>query len=237
MRAPLRGALHVLERCTEPGKSVVASVFHVFEKVCDHGRWDHVADVIRPLDALHGDPDDGAFRHDGTSAVAGIDRGVDLHGQQIAIGLSIRVDLDSRDDTGCDRQRVAADRKTIDDDVLLERRHLAEGRRGRAVEKPSICDFEQGEVGVVTDERHPCGKARAAIGPLDLDADRALDDVRVREDAVVGDDHARAARKSNALRLPRREQVWRIAHDVELDDARRALCASRLSRELKREEE
>ena len=52
-------------------------------------RGDHVADVLALIEGLERHPHDGALAHHRTTRVAGVDRGVDLPGQEPALALGV----------------------------------------------------------------------------------------------------------------------------------------------------
>jgi len=83
-----------------------------------------------------------------------------------------------------------------------------------------VFDFDQGQVGIVTDEDDFPREALASVSARHFDAHRAFDDVRVGEDALPFDDDAGTAEIVDALGLPGRHEVGDIAHDIEAYDAR-----------------
>ena len=85
----------------------------------DHRCGYDVSDVLGVVQGLAGDSDDAPVRDGRTAAVPGIDCRIYLDEQQIRPGVSIAIDGDPRDDARRHGDTVAALRKTVDVDSLL----------------------------------------------------------------------------------------------------------------------
>ncbi len=137
------GQVHVL---------VVMAVFHVLEKAPDDGGGNHVAHILGHVAAvtLEGDAHDFSVLQDGSAAVTGIDRRVDLDGEvRIHSRVRVRLEIHPRDDTPRDREAVAADGIAKHGNGGFDGGDATEVQRGGALEEIRIVHRQEGEVAIV----------------------------------------------------------------------------------------
>ena len=138
------------------GISGALALLDAIEERADDRRRHHLADVVDAGELLERDADDLALAEHRTTAVAGVDRGVDGDREQVALAVAVALDLDARDDALGDRDFLAADRVADHGDLVAQPRHVADlGGLDIVKEIRWFDDFEQGEVAVVADRLHP----------------------------------------------------------------------------------
>ena len=119
---------------------------HPVEERADQRRRHHLADVVDAGQLLECDADDLALAEHRAAAVAGVDRRVDGHREQVALRVAVALDLDARHHALGDRQLLAADRVADDRDAVLEARERAKGDGPEAGPEGLVLDGEEGDV-------------------------------------------------------------------------------------------
>eukprot|EP00966_Prymnesium_polylepis_P030414 707224-Prymnesium_polylepis.2 len=203
--------IHRLPEDAERAEAVGLRAVAVGDKVLDRRHRDDVADVLRLLLVLEGDANHVArLVERWPSAVARIDRRIDLDGEQVGARVHIPLDLDARYDAHRNRDALAALRVADHRHLVLQRRHRAKLERRHVRPELFVFDGEHREVALVPHldaRRHVLGRiARLA----QLDVRRVQHHVRIRE-------HVRAALVRHLWQTQRRPPMG-----GELEGERRA---------------
>ena len=120
-------------------------------------RWRHdVADAVRILRGHHGHAGNVPVDNGRATAVARVDRGIDLHGEQIQSAVHIVLMLDARYDAPGDTHGVAPQGKPVDGHLLLDGRKIPEFQGGGTGKEVGIIDTQQRKVGIMRDALHAC---------------------------------------------------------------------------------
>ena len=193
----------------------------------DHGRGDHVADVLGLPQALEGDADDLAALDDGPAAVARIDGGVGLNGEMlVGPAVNVRVGLDARDHALGHGDAVAASGKSVGRDGGIDFRNARQLQRDHAFEEAAVIDGQHGQVAIVADKNDPGRIALRQVLLAQLDVSTIADVVRVRENRVAGDHKPGAHRSPHPLSLPRSDVVERLLGAVDEHNRFLRMCQS-----------
>ncbi len=181
--------LQVIVHARFPGVMAAADAL---EEQLDLLVGDDVTDVLGVGEVAEGEPDHPVVGDRRSTAVAGIDRGIDLDPQPRG-RQPVGDELDARDDAAGDRERGASGREAISEHRVLDLRQDARARQRRvAVEERLVIELQYRQIDARI-HRHDAGRDLVAgLIPLDLDLARVGNDVSIGEDPFALDDHSRA---------------------------------------------
>ena len=179
---------------------------------------DHVAEIFPLAVSLESDPDDLIAEKDGSTAVAGIDCGIQLHSQQIPKRMCIQPVFDPGNDPLGHGKTVAADRIADRQHFGLKLGCFPDFKRRNVIVKFRLLDPQGGEVAVMIDEFDFCRVNRVGIVLTNHNHRTVGDIVGIGQYPSIFDHHPGTAALVHNL-LPRGKIIGRGFMHFQFDDA------------------
>src|ERR1019366_591521 len=173
--------------------AVVGAAGDVFQENIDFFVGDDVSDILRvPAELAEGNADHFVAGYRRPSAIARVDRGVDLDAQT-RYRKVVGHELDPRNDSLGDGQRRPSRGKAVRQHRILDLRQLTGAHHCRmGVEKGRIVELQNGQVDAGGDRHHRGGQLVAGRIGLDLHLSRVQNHVGIGQYALAFDHHARS---------------------------------------------